>query len=217
MSRKRRRLGGKLRWFIALGVAAGVVVIGVNQKVLTDTDSLIYKSVDSIPYRRVALVLGTSPHLANGNPNLFFERRMDAAARLYVAGKVDRILVSGDNGSANYDEPSAMRSALTRRGVPESAIRLDYAGFHTLDSIVRANRVFGLSQVTIVTDDFHLPRALYIAQHEGLQAIGFQTKPLPVSVSPRTFVREIGSRTMMFIDLYVLHREPKFLGPRESI
>ncbi len=217
MSRKRRTLKVKLRWAFALAAAAGAVVIGVNRKVLLDTDSLIYKSVESVPYRRVALVLGTSPRLANGNPNPFFERRMDAAARLYVAGKVDRILVSGDNGSVNYDEPTAMRSALARRGVPESAIRLDYAGFRTLDSIVRANRVFGLSQVTIVTDDFHLPRALYIAQHEGLHAIGFQTKPLPVSVSPRTFVREIGSRTMMFVDLYLLHREPKFLGPRESI
>lgn len=211
--KKRKKI---LRWLAVLTVLAVIGLITVNQVVLSSTADRIYTSTASVPARPVALVLGTSPKVA-GRKNLFFERRMDAAATLYRSGKVKGILVSGDNGSAYYDEPGAMQEALVGRGVPQSAITQDHAGFRTLDSILRAKRVFGLSKVTIVTDDFHLPRALYIARHEGLDAVGFQTVPLPPSVSPKTYVREVGSRALMFIDLYVLNREPKFGGPPVAV
>jgi len=142
---------------------------------------------------------------------------MDAAATLYKAGRVRKLLVSGDNGTPYYDEPTAMRDALVSRGVPEKDIVLDYAGFRTLDSVVRAHKVFGVDQCTIVTDDFHLPRALYIARNVHLDAIGYQTEPLSRSVSPWTYVRETGARSLVWIDLHVLNRQPKFLGPRQQI
>lgn len=210
---KRRKV---LRW-IGIGLALTICsLIIVNQVVLSSTAGRIYTSTDSVPSRPVALVLGTSPTVA-GRKNLFFERRMDAAAKLYRSGKVKAIFVSGDNGSVYYDEPGAMQKALVQRGVPTSAITQDHAGFRTLDSVLRAKRVFGVKAVTLVTDDFHLPRALFIARHEGLDAVGFQTKPLPPSVSPKTYVREVGSRALMFVDLYVLKREPKFGGPPIAI
>lgn len=212
----------KIRWkkagkiLLALCVLGGIFLFATNRAVLNSADGKIFANVAKVPSEPVALVLGTSP-MVQGRKNLYFEGRMNAAAELYRAGKVRKLLVSGDNGTAYYDEPTAMKEALVARGIPEKDIVLDYAGFHTLDSIVRAHRVFGVEKCTIVTDDFHLPRALYIAQNEGLDSVGFQTEKLPTSISPRTHVREVVSRSMVWIDLHILHREPKFLGPRETL
>lgn len=142
---------------------------------------------------------------------------MNAAAAIYMAGKTKKILVSGDNGTPFYDEPTAMREALVKRGIPKEDIALDYAGFRTLDSVIRAHKVFGVDKCVIVTDDFHLPRALFAAEEEGIDAVGFQTDPLPMSVSPQTYLREVAARSMMWVDVQVLNRQPKFLGPKESI
>jgi SanA protein len=152
-----------------------------------------------------------------GNPNPFFVRRMDAAASLYKAGKVRKLLVSGDNGRVQYDEPAAMRAALLARGVPEQDIVVDDAGFRTLDSIVRAREIFGVTRCTIVTDDFHLPRALYIASERHVDAVGFQTTPLDRRLAPWTFVPEVGARSLVWIDLHVINRQPRFLGRPEPI
>jgi SanA protein len=209
----------KLRW-LTLGalslLALPFVLLGAtNARVLGASRGRIYRDADTVPARPVALVLGTSPRV-NGRPNLFFERRMAAAAQLYQSGKVRKLLLSGDNGSRRYNEPTYMREALAKRGVPEEDVVLDYAGFRTLDSVVRAKEVFGVGRCTIVTDDFHLPRALYIAKVKGLDAIGFETVPLPRSAAPRTYWREVGARALVWLDLHVLNRQPKFLGPRET-
>jgi SanA protein len=215
VEKKRRRK--RLRWILLSGVILAIgFVWATNRTVLSSADGKIYTGLDAVPEEPVALVLGTAPAF-NGNINLFFERRMDAAAALYKAGKVRKVLVSGDNHNAGYDEPTAMRDALIKRGLPAQDIALDYAGFRTLDSIVRAKKVFGLDRCAIVTDDFHLPRALYIAQNEGLDAIGFQTAPLPRTVSPWTYVREVAARSRVWLDLHVLNSQPKFLGPKVSL
>lgn len=213
---KRKRWKKASWWFCGLLCGALLFAWASNRAVLDGTSGRVFTSLSAIPNEPVALVLGTSPRFA-GRKNLFFERRMDAAAGLYRAGKVRKVLASGDNATAFYDEPTAMRKALVARGVPEGDIVLDYAGFRTLDSVVRARTVFGLSRCTIVTDDFHLPRALYIAQERGLQAVGYQTTPLPREVSPRTYAREVGARSLVWLDLHVLDRQPKFPGPPEPI
>ena len=164
----------------------------------------------------MALVLGTSPYVGQWR-NLFFEARMDAAAQLYREGKVRHLLVSGDNGRKEYDEPTWMRDALIARGVPESAITLDYAGFRTLDSMARAKAVFGLQRCTIVTDDFHQARAIFLARAHGLDAVGFQSKPVPLRWSARTRTRELVSRVAACLDVYVLRTKPRFYGPRVEI
>ena len=131
--------------------------------------------------------------------------------------RIGKVLVSGDHGTVDYDEPTAMRDALVKLGVPSNAIYLDYAGFRTLDSIVRAHKVFGLDRCTIVTDGFHLPRALYLASENHLEAVGYQTDPIDRSISPWTYVREVGARSLTWIDIHVTNRQPRFLGHRESI
>jgi SanA protein len=203
---------------IAFALAAGAALFGfaTNRTVLHSAEGKVFTDPATIPAQQVGLVLGTSPTF-KGMPNLFFVRRMDAAAELYHAGKVQKLLVSGDNGSVNYDEPTAMRNALVARGVPAEDIVRDYAGFRTLDSVVRAREIFGVSRCTIITDDFHLPRALYIAEVKNVEAVGFQTEPLPRQASPRTYVRELGARALIWIDLHVVNRQPKFLGRPEPI
>ena len=148
---------------LALGaVLTAVGGYAINWMIMRQAAGRIFGDAATAPENDVALVLGTAPTAGEGRwKNPFFESRMDAAATLFRAGKVRHLLVSGDNGRREYDEPTAMQSALPARGIPESAITLDYAGFRTLDSVVRARAVFGQTKLTIVTDDFHLPRALF--------------------------------------------------------
>ncbi|HVT13879.1 MAG TPA: ElyC/SanA/YdcF family protein [Fimbriimonadaceae bacterium] len=213
MKKKRK----KWRWIVVATMALlGLFVWATNAAVLASAGGRIFADVEKLPTEPVGLVLGTAPYF-KGSKNPFFERRMDAAATLYKAHKVAKLLVSGDNYVKTYDEPSAMRDALVARGVPAADIVLDYAGFRTLDSVVRAHKIFGVDRCAIVTDDFHLPRALYIAQSAGIDAVGFQTVPLPRSVGTMVYVREIGSRSLVWLDLHVLNRQPRFLGPRVAL
>jgi SanA protein len=178
----------------------------------------VFTSVESVPSNNVGLVLGTSKLTKHGKPNLHFNQRIAAAAALYRAGKVHHLLVSGDNHTASYDEPTDMRNALMAAGVPTDAITCDYAGFRTLDSVVRAKEIFGLSQCTIISEDFHCPRAVWIARQHGLDAIAFAAPDVSLkSWSLRADVREQLARSWCAVDLYVLHRDPKFLGQKEPI
>jgi SanA protein len=207
------------RWFWrTLGLLIAVAA-GANLWVLGATQGQIFRELARLPQDSpdVALVLGTSKTLPNGWANHFFQRRMEAAAKLYHAGKVHRLLVSGDNESAHYNEPADMRDALIAKGVPVSAITLDFAGLRTLDSVVRAKEIFGLQRCLIVTDDFHLPRAIFLANHFGLAATGFETQPLDWDESAKTRLREALARVKLLLDLYLLATEPKHLGIRQEL
>ena len=178
----------------------------------------IFRSVGEVPQNDVALVLGTAKKTPRGSANLHFNQRIEAAAKLYHSGKVRHLLVSGDNHIKGYDEPSDMRDALVTAGVPTNAITCDYAGFRTLDSVVRAQTVFGLTNFTIVTEEFHCPRAVWIAQQHGLKAVAFAAPDLQSRRwTWRMKAREALARTWCAVDLYVLNRQPKFPGPREPI
>lgn len=177
----------------------------------------MFHSVELIPANDVALVLGTAKRTARGSVNLHFTQRITAAAKLYHSGKIRHLLVSGDNHIAGYDEPTDMRDALVAAGVPATAITCDYAGFRTLDSVLRAQSVFGLKNFTIVTEEFHCPRALWIAQRHGLNAVAFAAPDLSLHWSLRVKAREVLARTWCAVDLYVLNRQPKFSGPSEPI
>jgi len=178
----------------------------------------IFSSVTTVPANEVGLVLGTSKVTRSGQPNLHFNQRMAAAAALYQAGKVKHLLVSGDNHIASYDEPTDMRNALIAAGVPAEAITCDYAGFRTLDSVVRAKEIFNLPRCTIITEAYHCPRALWIARQHGLAAVALAAPDVGLkSWSLRAEVREQFARTWCAVDLYLLHRQPKFLGRQEPI
>ncbi len=211
----RRILNGFL---LVVAATLTVTLLGLalaNMLVLSIGSPRIANDLSALPRGATGLVLGTSPRSAKGaGPNPFFETRMDAAARLYKAGIVERLLLSGDNRRADYNEPVAMRDAMRQRGVPDTALVLDYAGFRTLDSVVRARKVFHLEDhaIIIITDDFHLPRALFIAEKTGLKALGFAGEPVPWRRSARTRIREWLSRVRACLDIYLWNTQPHFLG-----
>ena len=192
----------------------GVVTIATAYLVVMYSSSpRQYSDVSKIPYNIVGLVLGANPLVPSGNMNYYFKYRIDACERLYKADKVSKILVSGDNHSKDYDEPSCMKQALMERGIPESDIILDYAGFRTLDSVVRCKKVFGQERVTIISQGCHNARAIYLAKCSGIDAIGYDAKDIKRT---RTYYiygvgREALARVKMFVDL-VLGKQPKFLG-----
>lgn len=202
----------KSRWLWWPLVLSGVALGGANLWILSSTRSQIKTTLQETPQAEVGIVLGTSKETAAGNPNQYFKRRIAAASELYHAGKVRRLLLSGDNSSAGYNEPEDMRRALLAKGVPDSAMTCDYAGFRTLDTMARAKSVFGLKECLVITDDFHLPRAIFLTNFYNLKASGFQTKPLPWNISSTTRLREYLARVKMVLDLYVLRTKPKFGG-----
>ena len=177
----------------------------------------IYSTVDDAPVADVALLLGTSRYTARGNTNLYFKYRIQAVVALYNAGKIKHIIVSGDNSVTSYNEPREMRKALIAKGIPEDDITLDYAGFRTLDSVVRCKEVFGQNNFIIVSQQFHIERALFIATKFDIDAIGYIAKNPPEKYSLKTNFREYFARTKAIIDLYIINTQPKFLGKKEII
>jgi SanA protein len=177
----------------------------------------VYDRADVIPFREVGLVLGTSKHRPDGGPNPFFQYRIEAAAKLYHMGKVKHLLLSGDNHLKDYNEPKDMREALIAAHVPAGVITLDYAGLRTLDSIVRADKIFGLKRYTIISQRDHDERALLIAGHYGMDAIAYAADDVPFRVALRAHIREWLAEVKVVLDLYVLHTKPRYLGGREVI
>ncbi|MFH1496605.1 MAG: ElyC/SanA/YdcF family protein [Verrucomicrobiota bacterium] len=204
---------------ICLGLMFGAVlfVAACNTAIVTRNASQLFTELDAIPARDVGVVFGAAPYLRDGRANLHFAYRIEAAARLYHAGKVRHLLVSGDNHRRDYDEPSAMKAALVAKGVPAGAVTCDYAGFRTLDTVARAKDVFGLSSCILVTQRYHNTRALEIARAYGIDAVGYCTREVPTRHSIRTEIREVAARTLAVLDLYVWHRGPRFDGPFEPI
>lgn len=188
----------------------GLMVVAANIWIFISSHSYVYHDTSAIPANEVGLVLGTSSRLRGGRPNPNFDTRIQAAAALFRAGKIKRFLLSGDNRRKDYDEPTDMKNALLACGVPESEMTLDYAGLRTLDSMVRAKTVFGLTRLTIITEDFHTPRAVFLARCQGLDVVAFSAEPVPLRFSLRSQAREVGARVKAVLDIYVLHTRPKF-------
>lgn len=187
-------------------LAVLLLVLGCYFLVDSNAKGKVYDDVSSIPYREVGLLLGTTPQTRIGRlENRFFLFRIDAAEKLYTAGKVAKILISGDEDSLDgVNEVESMKEALMERGVPESAIMLDGKGFRTLASIERANRVFGLRSFTIISQQFHNERALYQAEHMGLDIvdpIAFNAESPRTAMATLIYIREYLARVKLFIDL----------------
>lgn len=172
----------------------------------------IYENTDSIAGKEVVLVLGTSKYLGSGHLNWYFVHRIDAAIGLYSSGVVSSFVLSGDNSRKDYNEPEDMRNMLIEKGnIPDSIINLDYAGFRTFDSVVRADKVFGQQKFIIVSQPFHVERAVYIARRMGLDAYGYNAQDVSHRYGFKTQVREKFARVKVFIDL-LFNKQPKFLG-----
>ncbi|MEO9893239.1 ElyC/SanA/YdcF family protein [Aurantibacter sp.] len=175
-----------------------------------------FDNTDEIPKNKVGLVLGTSKKLSSGHSNPYYEYRITATVRLYQAKKIDFVLVSGDNGSRYYNEPTTFKKDLVKAGIPENKIYLDYAGFRTLDSMYRAKVVFGLEKVTVISQEFHNERAIYLGKQKGLNAIGFNAKDVSGQNGLKVHVREYFARVKVFLDMF-MNTQPKFFGDKIEI
>ena len=201
---------------LSLCVFAVILVISGYNKVTRNAAGGIFDEVDAVPFNRTALILGTSPTLNNGDDNMYFVYRIQAAAELYSAGKVEFFVVSGDNRKESYNEPEAMKNALVASGIPESAVYLDYAGFRTLDSVVRMNTIFGQESFTVISQKFHNERALYLAKVNGLSAVGYNARNVTKFYGIKTRIREYLARVKMFMDIFV-GKKPHFGGEPVTI
>ena len=203
-----------VRQALRLLFAASFLVIGIFAAawggVELAASGRIHYGLDDLKPADAGFVLGTSPHLRGGYPNPYFDNRIAAAAQLFAAGKVRYLVVSG-NQATGYDEPTAMREALIAAGVPPERIYRDYAGFRTLDSVLRANRVFEQTRAIFVSQPFHLARALFLARSRGFDFEGYAADDVPLRYDIQTKFREVGARVWAFMDV-VVDRAARFGG-----
>ena len=218
----RRLLGGlspwrrRLRNLACLALTGVAFVVACNLAVLVAAAGRVTPAghAAEAPARRAAVVMGCVPKLRGGWDNPYFTARIKAAAELWRAGKVEALIVSGDNHVEWYDEPTEMKAALVAAGVPEDRIVCDYAGFRTLDSVVRARTIFGLDSFLVVSQDFHVRRAIFLGRCRGLDVRGYAARGVPFGrLSSRTIVREPLARVAAVLDV-LLGRRPRFGGPR---
>lgn len=196
--------------------SAFLTVLLCNYKIISNAQNKTFSDVTKIKKNKVGLVLGTAKTLKDGRINLYFQYRIDATVELFKRGKIDFVLISGDNGNKSYDEPTDFKNELIKRGIPENRIYLDYAGFRTLDSVVRAKKIFGQNSITIISQKFHNERAIYLAEHFGIRAVGFNAKDVTSKYGIKTKIREYFARTKVFLDI-LFGVQPKFLGKKTEI
>lgn len=192
-----------------------IIVVACDVTISKRSDKYIYDSVDNVPVFNSAVVLGTAKY-TNGGINAFFQYRIDAAVELYNSGKIKYLIVSGDNSRAGYNEPLDMKKSLVEEGVPADIIFLDYAGFRTLDSVVRAKEVFGQERYIVVSQKFHNQRAVFLARTMGMDVYGYNAKDLTGKGGLFTHIREKFARVKAIIDL-LIGKQPKFLGQKIDI
>lgn len=191
-----------------LGIIAACLALMLicNQIVVKNAEGKVFSDIDSIRYDMVGLLLGTTPQSRIGRiTNQFFTYRLDAAEQLYKTGKIEKILISGDENSLDgVNEPECMRDSLVSRGIPAKDIILDGKGYRTINSIINANKVYGLKSFTIISQKFHNERAIYQAGHLGLNVENLQAFNAKMPKSWRAYIttiREYLARVKMFIDL----------------
>ncbi|MHC5309346.1 SanA/YdcF family protein [Myroides sp. LJL116] len=209
----KKRIFQTLRFLIISFTVLFLSIWLANFYVTYNAFDYIYDDVDKIPSNKVGLVLGTSKKLSNGMDNPYFTKRIAAAYELFKHQKIQYILVSGDNSVSNYNEPLDMKNDLVALGVPQENIFLDYAGFRTLDSVYRTNAIFDQSSFTIISQEFHNQRAVYIAKYLGLNAIGYNAKDVNSSFGYKTILREKLAKVKVLLDQF-FGKKPKFLGEK---
>ena len=193
-----------------------ILTIWANLTIVKRSKDFVFENINNLKPVKVGLLLGTSKYLGNGSPNDFFFNRIDATVDLYKSNKIKFIIISGDNSKKDYNEPLDMKNELVKRGIPEDKIFLDYAGFRTLDSVIRAKEIFGQNSFIVISQKFHNERAVYLARRNGIEAYGYNAKEVVAYKGFKTKLREYFARDKVFIDL-LFGTEPKFLGEKITI
>lgn len=203
-----------LGWRLLLWGGAGVVLVILlgNLWVINNTKAYLYTNWAALPENDVGLVLGTSPYTSGGEVNPHFTGRINAAVELYQLGKVKHLIASGANPDASYNEPRRMWQALTAAGVPAQAITMDFAGIRTFDSVARAKLVFGLDRFTLITQDYHAYRGLFIGKKLGVTPVAYAPAGEAPGPAFKPYMREVFARVWAIFDLYLFDTEPRFVG-----
>jgi SanA protein len=206
----------KLRLLLLIGICLLLGLMITNTMISFQAKDQLYSSINEIPKNKVGLLLGTIKYLSNGQENLYYTYRINATVALYKAKKIEFVLISGDNGSKTYDEPTTFKTDLVALGIPEDKIFLDYAGFRTLDSVIRAKEIFGQESMTIISQQFHNERAIYLAKHNDINAIAFNAQAIQGRYGLKVQLREYLARAKASLDV-LFHVKPKFLGEKIEI
>lgn len=201
---------------LCLGLLLTGLVIYANLTAVWASRGRLFNEADEMPDARIGLVFGTTDKI-NGSDNLYFRYRIDAAEELWKAGKIGTIIVSGANPDRYYNEPQKMKRALIERGIPSDRIVCDFAGLRTLDSVVRAKEIFDADPVVFISQRFQNERAIYLAQANGINAIGFNAEDVPATAGLRTKTREIGARVKMWLDVHFLNTRPRHMGDKVNL
>jgi SanA protein len=202
--------------FILILILGSALALIPSLIIDSESDGLTFSEIASVPYYKVGLVLGCPKKLSGGRENRYFSTRIKAAENLFRAGKIEYLLVSGDNVSRGCNETVSMRSDLIKNGIPADRIFCDFRGMRTFDSIVRAQTVFGFDNFLIISQEFHNRRAVFIARHHGINAVGFNAEDVDFSEDSLTHLREFLSRLRAVLDIYILRPEPRFPGEKIS-
>ncbi len=219
--RSKKQGGPKRKIFKRVGLLVFLAIFflcclaGADFYVGSFSKGRLYDDAQDIPHHRAAVVLGCSKY-TQGRPNWYYIYRINAAVELWESGKVDAILVSGDNSRTDYDEPTNMKDDLVEKGVPAEYITIDFAGFRTLDSIVRAEQIFGMTEYVVISQPFHCSRAVYLANKKGQSVIGYCAADVGGSSGLKVRLRETLARVKAIMDV-IISKNPKFLGDKEQI
>lgn len=197
-------------------ISCALVVVFSNLIVNNNAKEKVFTKTDLIPKNKVGLLLGTSKIREDGEENLFFTYRLNATIQLFEAKKIDFIIISSSFESTDNDNPKDFKVELIKKGIPENKIFLDYGGLRTLDSVIRLKEIFGQTSVTIISQEFHNERAIYLAEHFGIKAIGFNAKDVTNRLGFKTQTREYFARVKVFVDI-IFNVQPKFLGGKIEI
>ncbi len=204
-------------WLVVLAIITVPVGLYLSNRLINDNASgKLYTDTAAIPFNKVGILLGTSKYITPQYINPYYAYRIQATTKLLKSGKIKYIVVSGDNSRKDYNEPQQMQQDLMAAGIDSSVIFLDYAGFRTFDSMVRLEKIFGQTSVTVISQQFHNERAIYIAGKYGISAIGFNATDVPDAQGFKTQLRERFARVKMFLDFW-FDAKPKFLGEKVVI
>jgi len=203
-------------WLPILTLVLTVSLIAIDRWVSYSAQDQLFSDIEDVDSFDVAVVLGTSKYLGKVL-NEYYINRIDAAIELYQQGKVENFLLSGDNAHRSYNEPWTMKRDLLKAEIPEENIYLDYAGFRTLDSVVRAKEIFDTNNFLIISQKFHCERAIFIANSHNIDAKCFAVAGPSKHSGFKVRLREVFARAKAVLDIYIINAEPKFLGPKEPI
>ncbi len=195
-----------------LVVTLAIVYI-CNKIIIDSAKGKLFSDTNAIPFNKVGLLLGTAKYLGNGITNPYYTYRIRATIKLVRDSKIKYVIISGDNGHKEYNEPEMMQADLMEAGIDSSNIFLDYAGFRTFDSMVRLKEIFGQESVTVISQQFHNERAIYTASKLGIKAIAFNAKDVSTTEGLRTQIREKFARVKVFLD-FLIGTKSKFLGEK---